>query len=176
MRGTRVLVLLRGVNVGGRHAVPMPKLRAVFAELGCDRIDTYLQSGNLVCAAHASMTPPVVAAALGERFGFPIPVVMRTAAELAGSVAANPFAQASPDAVHVAFLEAPLPAAAFKALEGKRLGQEALAAVGREIFLYLPHGFGRSRLALASTAPGMPGTPTVRNWKTVLELQNMLRA
>ena len=91
MRGNRVLVLLRGVNVGGRHPLAMPALRAVFAELGCDRIDTYLQSGNLVCTAHASLTSGTIAAELARHFGFPIPVVLRTAEELDASIAANPF-------------------------------------------------------------------------------------
>ena len=63
----------------------------------------------------------------------------------------------------------------MKTLENKRLGQEKLEAIGRELFLYLPHGFGRSRLALGVTAPGISGNPTVRNWKTVLALQTMLR-
>ena len=175
MRGNRVLVLLRGVNVGGRHPVPMPQLRALFAELGCDRIDTYLQSGNLVCTAHASLTASTIAAELARHFGFPIPVVLRTAGELDAAVAANPFPQAGVDSLHVAFLEAPLPDAALQTLEKKQLGQEKLTAIGRELFLYLPHGFGRSRLALGVTAPGVAGNPTVRNWKTVLALQGMLR-
>ncbi len=175
MRGNRVLALLRGVNVGGRHPLPMPALRAAFTELGCDRVDTYLQSGNVVCDAHPSLTAGTIAAELAERFGFPVPVVLRTAKEIAAAVAANPFRQASLDALHVLFLEAPLAPAAFKSLEAKRLGQEQLAAVDRELFLYLPHGFGRSRLALASTGTEMPGSATVRNWKTVLELERMLR-
>ena len=178
MRPERLLVLLRGINVGGRHPLPMPGLRALFAELGCTGVDTYIQSGNLVCTAHPSLTAATISTAVAERFGFPVPVALRTAQELNASIQANPFAQAgaqaSLDTLHTVFLEAPLPPAPLKSLEAKRLGQEALAAIGRELFLYLPHGFGRSKLALACTAPSLPGNPTVRNWKTVLQLQGML--
>ncbi len=174
MRTERVLVLLRGINVGGRHPLPMPRLRAIFAELGCDHIDTYLQTGNVLCAAHPDLTAGAVSAELAQQFGFPVPAVLRTSAELNAAVQANPFTQPESESVHVAFLEKPLPAAALKTLEAKRVAKEKLAAVGREVFLYLPHGFGRSRLALACTGAGIPGNPTVRNWKTVLELQRML--
>ena len=174
MRPQRVLVLLRGINVGGRHPLPMPGLRALFAELGCTDIDTYIQSGNLVCSAHPSLSATTISAAVAERFGFPVPVTLRTAQELNASIQANPFAQAGVDTLHAVFFEAPLPAAALKTLEAKCLGQEKLSAIGRELFLYLPHGFGRSRLALACTAPALPGNPTVRNWKTILQLQRLL--
>ncbi len=174
MRADRTLVLLRGINVGGRHPVPMPRLRVIFAELGCDHIDTYLQTGNVVCAAHPSLTADAISSELAKHFDFPIPATLRTAKQLGEAIQANPFSQPESESLHVVFLEAPLPAAALKMLEAKPLGKERLAAVGREIFLYLPHGFGRSRLALASTAAGVPGYPTVRNWKTVLELQRML--
>ena len=174
MRADRRLILLRGINVGGRHPDAMPRLRAIVAELGCDHIDTYLQTGNVVCAAPPDLTANAVSAELAKHFDFPIPVNMRTAEEFSEAIRANPYALPESESLHVVFLQAPLPAAALKALEAKRLGKEKLAAVGREIFLYLPHGFGRSRLALAATAAGVPGNPTVRNWKTVLELQRML--
>ena len=167
-------MLLRGINVGGRHPVPMLALKNLFAELGCESIATYLQSGNLVCTAHPSLTPEAMTAALEERFGFPIPVVTRTADEMRAAVRANPFAQAGVDSLHTVFFAAAPSVAAVQGLAKLRLGKEDLRAEGRELYLYLPHGFGRSRLALACTAPGLAGTPTVRNWKTVLQLEQML--
>lgn len=174
MRGHRLLVLLRGINVGGRHPVPMLALKGLFAELGCDSVSTYLQSGNLACTAHPSLTPEAMSAAIEERFGFAVPVVTRTAEEFRSAVRANPFAQAGVDSLHTVFFAVAPSAAAVQSLAKLRLGKEDLRAEGREIYLYLPHGFGRSRLALACTAPGLAGTPTVRNWKTVLQLEAML--
>ncbi len=173
MRGNRVLVLLRGINVGGKHPLPMPELRALFAELGCDNVDTYLQSGNLVCTAHPSLTAAAIAEALAERFGFPVPVVLRTAVELTSCIRNNPFSAAGIDSLHVVFFAEPPNTATVQVLERKCIGKEQLAVHGRELFLYLPHGFGRSKLGLACTAPSLVGSPTVRNWKTVLQVQQM---
>ena len=43
---TEYLVLLRGINVGGRNKVPMKDLRAHLEQLGYDDVSTYIASGN----------------------------------------------------------------------------------------------------------------------------------
>lgn len=172
---TRWLVLLRGVNVGGRHPVAMAALRELFErELGCTEVATYIQSGNLVCYGPSAMAPEQVAAAIERHFGFAVPVAMRGREELRAMATANPFAADPADQLHVVFLAAPLADAVLEKLKSRRAGEEQIAAIGRELFLQLPHGFGRSKLALGCTAPGVPGDPTVRNWKTVLQLLRML--
>ncbi len=177
--GERVLVLLRGINVGGRHVVPMADLRRLFVEqLGCTDVATYIQSGNIVCTAGPRLAEDSIAAALTLRFGFPIPVVLRGLAELDAAVKRNPFAGEGSDIamLHAVFLAEPLAPAVLQALMARCAGEEQLVAQARELFLLLPHGVGRSKLALAVTAPSMPGNPTMRNWKTVLQLHTMLTA
>ena len=44
---TAYLVLLRGINVGGRNKVPMAELRSVLEDLGFDNVSTYIASGNV---------------------------------------------------------------------------------------------------------------------------------
>lgn len=85
---------LRGINLGGRNRVPMAELRQLADRLGAGDIATHLASGNLVC------TPPEapgafadrLTAAVEETYGFAVPVVTRTAAELAAILADDPFA------------------------------------------------------------------------------------
>jgi len=45
---TRYLVLLRGINVGGKNKVPMARLRSVLEELGYSSVSTYIASGNVI--------------------------------------------------------------------------------------------------------------------------------
>ena len=176
----RLLVLLCGINVGGRHIVSMAALRELFAELGCADVATYIQSGNLVCTAPAKLTADAIAAALQARFGFAVPVTLRTMSELNAAVTANPFAAGSEVSdlatLHVVFLNGPLSPKELHALEARGVDGERLAACGRELFLHLPYGGGRSKLALACTASSMPGSPTARNWKTVLQLAAMMKS
>ena len=43
---TAYVALFRGINVGGKHILPMQDLRAILAALGCDNVRTCIQSGN----------------------------------------------------------------------------------------------------------------------------------
>ena len=42
------LVLLRGINVGGKNSVPMARLRELLLELGYSDVSTYIASGNVI--------------------------------------------------------------------------------------------------------------------------------
>ncbi len=176
-RAERVLFLLRGINVGGRHPLPMAMLRGLFEELGYSGVATYMQSGNLVATAPARpLDEARIATALEERFGFAVPVVSRCQAEMDAVLSHQPFtgSDAAKAHWHCLFLPEPLSATSLTRLAGKIAGQEALEARGREVFLYLPHGTGRSKLAAAVSAAPMSPAATLRNWRTVLQLQSML--
>jgi uncharacterized protein (DUF1697 family) len=45
---TAYLVLLRGINVGGRNKVPMAELRSVLEDLVFSNVSTYIASGNVL--------------------------------------------------------------------------------------------------------------------------------
>ena len=42
------VAFIRGINVGGRRKIKMEDLRRIFSDAGCDRVRTYIQSGNVV--------------------------------------------------------------------------------------------------------------------------------
>ena len=44
---TSYLVLLRGINVGGKNKVPMAELRKLLEDLGYSDVSTYIASGNV---------------------------------------------------------------------------------------------------------------------------------
>jgi uncharacterized protein (DUF1697 family) len=50
----RLVVLLRGINIGSRNRISMPELRKALEDGGYDDIRTYLQSGNVVLTSTAS--------------------------------------------------------------------------------------------------------------------------
>ncbi|MGH8300727.1 MAG: DUF1697 domain-containing protein, partial [Steroidobacteraceae bacterium] len=79
------VVMLRGINLGPSRRVPMADLRALLATAGHGDVRTYLQSGNVVLRSDA--TPEQLEASaralISQRFGFQVPVVVRTRPELA---------------------------------------------------------------------------------------------
>ena len=44
---TRFALLVRGINVGGKHKVVMAQIRQELTELGLETVETYINSGNI---------------------------------------------------------------------------------------------------------------------------------
>lgn len=148
---TTWIVLLRGVNVGGRHKLPMAALRVLLAEVGFQNVRTYIQSGNVVLDSQHGDRDSVarsVRDAIEGRFGFAPHTFVLDADTLDAAIAANPFAQGGqdPKAVHFFFLAEPDPTADLDGLRELATQGEEFALTERVLYLHTPNGFGRSRL------------------------------
>src|SRR6266508_1263889 len=178
------VALLRGINLGGRNKLPMKDLAALFAKAGCADVRTYIQSGNVVFRASeqvAARVPEQVRAAIEERFGLQVPVVLRTAEELRAASEHNPFLANGPDgvdtaALHVMFLDDEPTDERAAALDPERSPGDAFALRGREIYLHCPNGLARTKLTNDYFDRKLATTSTVRNWNTVLRLLEMAQA
>jgi uncharacterized protein (DUF1697 family) len=175
LRTSRYIALLRGVNVGGKHRLAMADLAALFEAAGCDEVETYIQSGNVVFRAESSAIPAVVASVakvLLHRLGAEIPIVVRSSKELRAACLANPFvaAGASPESLHVAFLLDKPSAARIAALDPLRSKPDAFDVRGREIYLHLPNGVARTKLTNDWFDRSLQTKSTLRNWRTTLAL------
>lgn len=173
---TTYAILLRGVNVGGRGPLPMATLRAVLTDLGYDGVCTYLQSGNAIAVTNASATKvhDDVAEALTKAVGREIDLLVRSHGQLRKVADGWPFAAGgAPTTKHVIFLEQ---AADGKPLEEIHAGDfepEKLSASGAHVYLSLPNGLGRSRLAPIVNRKLAKTVTTTRNWNTVTALVEM---
>jgi uncharacterized protein (DUF1697 family) len=175
------VALLRGINVGGKNKLPMQDLVAIFTELGCTNVRTYIQSGNVLFEASAktaSNVPHAAAAAIEQRFGYRAPVVTRSAADLTVIIDGNPFINRGVDTagLHVAFLADRPDTGQVAALDPARSAPDTFEARGREIYLHLPNGVGRSKLTNDYFDRTLSTVSTIRNWRTVETLASMLAA
>jgi len=172
--------LFRGINVGGKHIVPMAELRVLFEAAGATEVRTYVQSGNVVfrAAKSAARVATVVETGLERRFGFSAPIAIRTREELADVLAHNPYlrADSDPAKLHVLFLSDVPAARAVAALDAKRSQPDEFTVRGREIYLSLPNGAGRTKLTNAYFDTTLAVTSTGRNWRTITTLHDMLDA
>jgi uncharacterized protein (DUF1697 family) len=173
------IAMLRGVNVSGHKPLPMERLRTSLAPLGFTSVKTYLQSGNVVFET-AKASPSALAAkiqgVINRDFGFSVPVIIRTAADMTQIVTDNPFMKdprIDPLKVHVTFLSDLAPKTAPALLLPLADGPERLHVSGREIYLYCPNGYGRTRLSNTAIEKKLALAATTRNWKTVNALMQM---
>jgi uncharacterized protein (DUF1697 family) len=161
--------LLRGINVGGKNKVAMSELRTLVETLGYTDVATFIQSGNVVFTAGASVTPSSLETAIAKRFGIDITVVLRTPRELTRVVEANPFTGVDPSRLHVGFMAQKPSAAAAKTLDAERFRPDEFGIRGSELYLHLPNGMGRSKLPTYIDRQLRIPT-TIRNWATVTKL------
>ena len=176
------VVLLRGINVGGKNLVAMSDLRALAEAEGYAGAKTLLQSGNLVFHGAKRASAAVEAgieAALKKRLRVEVDVMVRTDAEWDAIVAGNPFAKeakADPARLVVVCLKSAPAASAVKALVSAIPGRETLRAKGRELYVYYPDGQGNSKLTPALMDRHLGARGTARNWNTVEKIAQLLAA
>jgi uncharacterized protein (DUF1697 family) len=173
------VALLRGLNVGAKNLLPMQDLAEMFVEAGCVGVSTYIQSGNVIfCAARALVTelPERIAGRIEERFGYRVPVILRTAKQLSDTIRDNSFVKNGADekALHVYFLASVPKAEDLAKLDPNRSWPDTYVVHNREIYLHLPNGMARTKLTNAYFDSKLATTSTARNWRTVLKLFELM--
>jgi uncharacterized protein (DUF1697 family) len=176
MKRNRYIALLRGINVSGHKIIKMEALRVCFEGLGCRGVQTYVQSGNVVFEAserEAGRYADEISKRIQRDFGFPVPVLLRTAEELGGIIDRNPFLKqpkADRSKLHVTFLSTTAPKSAQEDLRVLAAKEERFHVEGSEIYLHCPNGYGRTKLSNTAFEKKLKVEATTRNWKTVQAL------
>ena len=170
--------MLRGINVGGQKRVPMDELKACYESLGFTNVRTYIQSGNVVFD-HPSSDKHALIEKLQKsirlKFGLEVPIIARTKEEMQKVIRDFPFERQKTERAHVTFLSAK--ASAFPSTEIDRAcakGEE-YAASGTEVYLFLAHGYGRTKLSNQFFEKKLGLLATTRNWRTVETLDALAR-
>ena len=181
MGGMSVFIaLLRGINVGGRNRIPMQELRSLCGSLGWADVQTYIQSGNVIFRAEAvaSALENDLECTIERDLGLSIPVLVRAAADWPVYVRGNPFPDASekePNRVMLALSKDPPRNTAVEELLERAKDGEQIARVGDALWFYYPGGAGTSKLSPALVDRLTGSSVTARNWRTVLQLDELAR-
>lgn len=170
------LVLLRGINVGGKNIIKMADLKASFEEMGFSNVVTYIQSGNVLVQSvdkdKAALTTKIEKG-LSRRFNFDAKVVVISQKELAAVVKSAPEGFGEDDATFrydVIFLKEPLtPKEAMLSVK-VREGVDT-AHAGKQA-LYFSRLISRASQSYLTKIIGMPvyQNMTIRNWNTSTKL------
>jgi len=174
------VLLLRGINVGGRNVLPMKELAVGLTSLKMLNVRTYIQSGNVVFQFKGKLPKTLnkrIADSIEERDGFRPGTFILSSEELEETIAANPFPEATgdPKSLHCFFLSEPVEKMPREQLNELASATEKWRLINQTFYLHAPDGVGRSKLAAGvEKTLGVP--TTARNWKTVLKLSDMVRA
>jgi uncharacterized protein (DUF1697 family) len=172
------IALLRGINVGGANILPMRELVEVLDSLGLQKVQTYIQSGNVVFQSEVAEPEDLasqIKEAINHSHGFAPQVLVLQRQELERAVAANPFPEAAavPKTLHFYFLASVPPQPDLETLESIKRDSERFELLGRVFYLHAPDGIGRSKL-VARIEKALGVAATGRNWRTVSRIVAMV--
>ncbi len=172
--------ILRGINVSGQKKIRMADLKELYEELGFSDVSTYIQSGNVIFRPPGRVSEQELSERIENKikdtYNFSVPVIIRSADEMRRTVEANPFLfeqHGQMDKLHVTFLGEKPPSAEVNALHEMDFSPEKFKIIEREIYLYCPKGYGRTRLSNNFFESRLGVKATTRNWKTVSRLAEM---
>lgn len=156
---------LRAINVGG-HNVKMDDLRQVFTNLGFEKVETFIASGNVIFHTNSSDIAAMekeIEGTLKQKLGYEVATFIRMPQELHEVAACQPFpaeAFATAAAFNLAFLKQPLAEDALRRLKALENGIDRFEAVDREIYWLCLVKQSESKFANASLEKiaGQPAT------------------
>lgn len=167
------IALLRGINIGGKHIVPMKELIKILEANGFSNVKTYIQSGNVILQ---SPTRPKdeIGQLIEKRFGFKPSVFLLSTVDLKRAAANNPYNPDQGKLVHFFFLEEEPKAVNYEFLDALKSKSEEYKLIDKVFYLYAPEGIGRSKLAekIGKAFPAI--AMTARNLNTINKLMEMI--
>ncbi len=179
----KYISILRGINVSGQKKIIMADLKTLYEKLGFGDVLTYIQSGNVVFTSPDADTTAMktkIEGAIKTKYGFDVPVDVRTAADYDDIIENCPFENidVEKDGTKVLLTFLSNHPSADKMAEAQKAASQSETMVLRDTVLYLhcPDGYGRTKLSNVFLERKLGVSATTRNWKTVLKLNQLAKA
>ena len=158
----------------------MAELKTIYEKLGFENVITYIQSGNVIFDTgnkNASDISRAIENTISKKFGFDVPVLIRTRDELVKIIDKCPYKhidyEKEGNKVIVSIAATTPDQANIKAIQQYVKPPEELNVINREIYLYCPKGYGKSKLSNNFLENKLLITASGRNIKTLLKLYEL---
>lgn len=173
----RKIAVLRGINVGGKRRILMVDLKSLCEKLGWQNVESYIQSGNLIFNSDKpnSELENDLEKAIEERFGFSVPVIVRSSKELKSSIEKNPFddESASIDQLHLTLLKEKPAQENTELIQNYVSEPDSFQIIDKDVFILCKGKYHKTKLTNNFFEKKLLTGATTRNWKTVLKLCEM---
>ncbi|SDD12451.1 Uncharacterized conserved protein, DUF1697 family [Paenibacillus sp. UNCCL117] len=178
------VALLRGINVSGQKLIKMAELKRMFEAMGLERVQTYIQSGNVLFASAAEEEAQEPLHVRIEReiervFGFQVPVVVRTIRDLERVIGQCPFpadSLAEGESLYVALLTQPPTEEGIQRLLACSRETDEYRLARDEVYILCRQGLGKSMFSNNFLEKKLKVAATTRNWQTMNKLAALGRA
>ena len=174
------LSLLRGINVSGQKKIKMADLKAMFENMGFNEVITYIQSGNVIFKTKdgdEEQFSKAIKKEIQNTFGFDVPVLVLSYTTLLAMADSNPFKNRDTDhkLLHLTFLAAQPEAEKINSVNALDFPEEEFIVTNKVVYLYLPNGYGRTKLNNNFFESKLKVPATTRNLKSVNSLLELAK-
>lgn len=175
----KYIALLRGINVGGKRKIKMVDLKESLGQLKFLNIITYIQSGNVI---FQSDEPDVVKLAdkihdsILKDFDLEVPVQVFSKDSWSDLLVSNPYFKTGEEDIskmHVTFLATTPTKEKLSFVDNYNACDDQLEIRSLRVYLFLPNGYGRTKLNNSFFESKLKVPATTRNWKTISKLDEL---
>ncbi|HRO42781.1 MAG TPA: DUF1697 domain-containing protein [Flavipsychrobacter sp.] len=171
--------MLRGINVSAQKKIIMKELKTLHEDAGFQNVQTYIQSGNVVFKSSKKSTSTLatqIETFIKKHYGFDVAVIVLTPQEMQDTITNNPF-QKQKDfdegKMYVCFLNNQPNVALVEKIKAVQYEADCFVIDHKVIYLFVPGGYGNTKLNNNFFESKLKVTATTRNWNTVNRLLEM---
>jgi uncharacterized protein (DUF1697 family) len=177
---TIYISILRGINVSGQKKILMADLKSLYEGLGLKNITTYIQSGNVIFQADKKTSPSIliekISAAILKRYGFHVPIIIRSKEEMQHILIANPFLtnkKINIEKLHITFLSDIPEEELVEKIKSTDYTPDQFYILEKEVYIHCPESYGETKLSNTFFEKKLNVTATTRNWNTFNKLTEL---
>jgi uncharacterized protein (DUF1697 family) len=172
--------ILRGINVSGQKKILMADLKVLYENLKFKDVRTYIQSGNVIFKSNEPLSDiefeKKIEDQIFKKYDFHVPVIIRSEDEIRKIISANPFLKEKnieQKKLHVTFLSNIPDKENVESIEKMDFSPDKFMISGKEVYLYVPNGYGETKISNTFFEKKLKVKATTRNWNTVNKLSEL---
>ncbi len=169
------IAFLRGINVSGQKKIKMVELRGSLESTGLEKVQTYIQSGNLVFQSTEENTSALenkIREQIARDYGFDVPVMVMTADSIAQILEKDPFGdlEGSTGYKYYVLLKTKPDPDRVAEFEAMRFENEQFVVTDVCVYLYCAAGYGKAKLNNNFIERKLKVVATTRNLNTLTKM------
>ncbi|MFV1983264.1 MAG: DUF1697 domain-containing protein [Thiohalomonadales bacterium] len=172
--------ILRGINVSGQKKIKMADLKLLFESLGFENVVTYIQSGNVLFntkTKNKADLKSIIEQAIKKTYKFHVPVIIRSKNDFKKIINNLPFKSIDTEKngtiVLVTFLSDKPSKDKYTEIQQYVKSPEKLVIKDKEVYLYCPNGYGKSKLSNNFIENKLSVEATTRSWKSIHKIYDL---
>lgn len=173
----KYISILRGINVGGKRKILMKDLKALFEQLECSNVETYIQSGNVIFDSKQTNHKKLedkIELAITLAYGFDVPVMVRSAEAWHAIYKNNPYSKEDINKLHIVFLNGGPSEEQSTSIDAIKYLPDLFSINSSHIYLCCNGNYRDTKLTNKLFEKKLGIKATTRNWKTFLALLKRL--